>query len=589
MKKILLIMTALCIVGGIFFLYSWRYHLLIKSLRNNKFFSEQYMEKHPEASLLTHTQFLELGWVASERENSSFYPNHSVHKSPGVIRIGMFGGSMMVRGGRTENRDYSYPGLIYEKFIENGFNKVEVINFAVESYGMFQEYMMWDFLAQKYDLDYIIFTIHDVFPYRDMTFQEHPSFPLHARYIMDHRDVRFVSVVGDSRQKAYELYSGGLPYLRYLLYDKNIPFALKIFLPQSLFSKMNPFYYWHDKSRNEELLSIYAILLERVAHKARHVIIVANQLDGKELSKRINASNVHIFIPSYQKFLGPFHYSDNVHTGPLGNILIADEFFAYLTGKDSWKNVFLKIQPCSRSIKAQEHGITGELSDYDHFSIQAGDNTVANMADSQRYDNRDLGKSLFGGNKNKSFLMLPIIHIRDIKFLSLPFDLKEGQEVFLSFRSGSQKRFILIGAVHASNKIVGELELAKCKIEQDSVYLDDPEILKQLKGISEADIFINNRNVLKLTLAHEERLKRLNLIFHEKKGNVAYLRSNDRNFFNGDPFDLKGGTVDFVVTKKNGEQQRCPILSYQFVPFEKPILNPYKELIQELNNDKPKV
>ena len=78
------------------------------------------------------------------------------------------------------------------------------------------------------------------------------------------------------------------------------------------------------------------------------------------------------------------------------------------------------------------------------------------------------------------------------------------------------------------------------------------------------------------------------LILEDQEKKLVFLSSGNSYFFDGDPFNPNGGTTDFVVTKKNGEQQRCPIFSYQLVPFNIPIPNPYKELMQELSKDKPK-
>ena len=576
MKKFVLIITAVFIIGC---LYSWRYYSLIKDLHGKRYFSDQLPKNNPAAALLlSHEQYLALGWVVQNGlKNLSFYFNNPIQKPPGAVRIGIFGGSRATFGGSIEKRDYTYPGLLQEKFKAQGFDQVEVINFGTAGYGMSQEYMLWEFLGQKYDLDYVVFTIQDNIKIRDNVFSGTMDLrnPLHGRYIMDHSILRFIPIAGDSRQKAYKLYQRGIPPLRYLLYDKYMPFSLKIFLPKSLHSRTNPFYYRHDRVKNQECFSIYTALLEKVARKAKHVIFVANESDSKEILKRIKSPNVQIFTAYQGNLIKQFIYYDekyHSHTGSLGNALIADEFFSYLTGKDTWKGVSLQLKPCLQSFKAQgtRIGITGDFSDYDRLDIQAGNSTVAKMVyfNQEKHSQKSLDKGLPNDNKIKSFLMLPIVDMESISFLPLSFDLKEGQGVFLSFHTRWKERFFLIGTVHASNKIVGELEFTKVKLSTNddekkevALILDDKDILKQIQGVTEGYIVINNSKVLRVKMS-DGRLgifgsrprESVKLILEDQEKKLVFLSSGNSYFFDGDPFNPNGGTTDFVVTKKNGDR-----------------------------------
>ena len=116
-----------------------------------------------------------------------------------------------------------------------------------------------------------------------------------------------------------------------------------------------------------------------------------------------------------------------------------------------------------------------------------------------------------------------------------------------------------------------------------------------LSSSGEAFIRIGKKNILKVTLPNNGLANLLDKVFHRKSYSLklplqelyfrkTYPQSSDEYFFGINPFfEKKEGVLDLVSGKQSGKEEKCPLFSYRLVPFKEPIVNPYKELIKELN------
>ena len=500
-------------------------------------------------------------------------------------------------GGKLGQNRYTYPGLLGEKFKKTGMPNVQVINLGGNRYGLSQEYNLWKMISRSHDLDYVILTIHDIPFDRDLSFK-HPFAhgPIHARYILQDNKLKQISVAGNNRDQACKIYNALLPPLRYLRYDRGMPMALRALLPESLHSRMNPFYYQWSRSEKEELLPIYAAIFREVASKAKHVIVLARDDWVRELRELVPLSNVSFLAPQAGASLSSFLYFNEHmdHPNAWGNRIVAEELFAYLTGRERWG--FSAVKLSSLLQKDQKNNFTGPLSEYDDLSFKVRQKPVAAFFGDQAkpFSKKELRR----GPSIKSFVLLPFTDALKVVFLPLPFSLKDQSDVFLVFSRNGKREKIPIGVIRSPSEILSEGVLRKdvaitvryVSRESYDLFLEiqDQEFLSAIPPeVKSFSIMAGEKTIFQAHTFGEKGFgeglfhKRsvLRLFLKAATFQWLYLRSPDSFAFEGDPFEQSGGTVDLVLTRKKGPEERCPIFSYELVPTEKTIAEPYKECI----------
>jgi len=115
--------------------------------------------------LLNRKDYMNIGWLEASKEKTPAFLDHSLKKEKNTVRIGIFGSSCTLCGGEKN----TYPDFLQAAFKKADIH-VEIINFGGSGYGFSQEYQLWELLGQKYNLDYVIFTIHDFPRVRDQSF-----------------------------------------------------------------------------------------------------------------------------------------------------------------------------------------------------------------------------------------------------------------------------------------------------------------------------------------------------------------------------------------------------------------------------------
>ncbi len=125
--------------------YVGHYRSYVRSLRGYDVatrdgFAEQ------DFPLLTRHQVTQLGMA----HRPGFQPESSYtlverRKTPGTVRIGIFGCSFVMGSEASPGQDF--PSHLQRLFDEDGDREVEVVNFGVGAFGVQQSYLLWLYLA----------------------------------------------------------------------------------------------------------------------------------------------------------------------------------------------------------------------------------------------------------------------------------------------------------------------------------------------------------------------------------------------------------------------------------------------------------
>lgn len=269
---------------------------------------------------------LRLGWVREDKDSS--FVRFEKKKAAGVVRVGCLGDSFTY--GDEVDRFDDYPGILQRLFRERGYPHVEVINFGSSWYGFSQTLTLWNDVARDFDLDYVLLGPKTFFPERDTTF-DHAS-PraihfLHARHVLEADGLRLVEPVGDTFARRAAGYRRFVPYWRYLRYDRRAPAFLACLAPGR--ALRNPFYYRLDI--RSELSELYPRMLSRMAEGGAQVLLAHYEGWIADLGRGLGRENLGA---ARLEQLGRFPYrTPNGHNSPSGNRLLAEQYFALLTGR----------------------------------------------------------------------------------------------------------------------------------------------------------------------------------------------------------------------------------------------------------------
>lgn len=253
-------------------------------------------------------------------------------KGQGVVRLCAFGDSYTEGDEVGEAQDY--PTRLGEIFARHGAANVEVLNFGVGGFGFHQSYVMWEQVAPGFGCDFDLLGPRGFQPVRDTTFgfiYSWTPFYIHARYVLDDGDVRLVEVPGDTYGERFDGFFSFVPRWRYLRYNRTAPAFLKAFTPKNR-ELPNPFYY-DRRGMDEEADATYRILLAKMAARGETVVVGHHRQEIVDLANGLGAERLAAAL-----FDEPvaFPYSaPRAHAGPLGNDLLARQFFALVTGSDA--------------------------------------------------------------------------------------------------------------------------------------------------------------------------------------------------------------------------------------------------------------
>ncbi|MBN2054720.1 SGNH/GDSL hydrolase family protein, partial [bacterium] len=307
------------VLTGMNFLVYLRY---VRSLPPNMYPTKFKLLHHIDAALAS--RIGPLSW-----DIRSSFTRFPLEKPEGILRIGCFGDSFTY--GYEVSGGNDFPSLLQGRLDATAAESTEVLNFGVPGYGFHEAYILWEALADRFQLDYVLLGPECFQWRRDMTYHG-PDLgcPQHARYVMDGSDLRLSMPVGDSpweREKAWRRF---IPHWRYLRYDWMTPVFLQALLPAGREFPVNPFYYHSDP--RAEALTTYKLLLQRMAQASREVVMIHKDAVIAATAASINAPNLavgHYQMELIERF--PYEMVGG-HYSPIGNDVVARLFQHTLLG-----------------------------------------------------------------------------------------------------------------------------------------------------------------------------------------------------------------------------------------------------------------
>jgi hypothetical protein len=554
-----------------------RYAYFVRNLTNyNVTDLPSYIE--PEFPELDARQIANLGWAHTTTHHpKSSYVNVQRKKNAGAQRIGIFGDSF-VEGLETEY-GFDFPSLLEKKLHDAGLPTVQVINFGVRSYGVHQSYLLWEYLAKGYGLDYVVIVPSAFHEEYDSSFlYAYNSFgPVHARYILDHERARLVSVIGATRQEADRAYNRIVLPWRYIRYDDKAPIFLRALVPMDWKITINPFYYrLFDK--HQEVLKTYELLIEDWAAQAKNVLVLCDDKDICGMQKAIRRDNVYFVesrVSNAANRVPELYRAPRGHFSALGNQLRANELYLVLVGKNDAQCDLIEFSP-SRGDTASRPSNVNPLYEYENIAAKIADQGVADLV-----IGRDVLEERPDFQRHTTAALLGTRTDKGITFIPFKFLLREKDQLFFSFMLDAEPVMIPLGRISASASVMGEIPITGLD-EREGRFVskagrevswsgDLHQITLRTKGsIEDMAIVVEDRSRIVLRGEAESVQKRIarsilrgeqRFIFRPAAGEYVYLRVKA-----GESADIdrisENGTLDLVLTKKNGEKDRVSILGF---------------------------
>lgn len=560
--------------------------------------------------LLTSDQLRTLGrWGSADQRRNKSTGNYEYLRYPfkkkGVTRVGIFGGSQATFGGVSKTKGYSYPAILREIFKERSQDRIEVINFANEYYALFQQHKLWEFVGQKYDLDCVIYTMHDNHIRRDLVFYDiKGQEPLHSRYILHNNKLQVVSPhhlkeVGSNEKEGVK--HNFIPPLSFLFYNKNMPLFLRAILPENLHSRTNPFYYRPFVSDKVEAYPIYGAILDATALKVKNVIMFVQQEDVSPLKSFVKRNNVFLYAPKADALLKSFLYlEDEYHFNGLGNIIRAKEIEAYLTGEAKWGMSLVETFYLN-SVRNRDNLRDVSLDRYRSISLKVKDYSIASLrnADFKVFDaRRSLGRDV----KRREIKSLLLVYFKENQrycIIPLKMLIKSNQKVRIAFKNDKKDSYYIgrldkwsdsFGVVIVNKGIdlsfVGHkyvLEITDSSlIKQGSVFRGNPEI------IIDEDIVLDlswEKDFLSRLFDKFSAQKPVyRFVLQDLESQRMYLCVNDLRFLEDGLFQKEGrGVIDLSITTINDVELRVPLFAYKVNSMDMVVDEPYNFLLDNVN------
>ena len=323
---------------------------------------------------------MSVGYVVPSSHRSHFF-RHRPAKPDGVVRIGIFGCSFVF--GSEAPRDQDLGSLLEDRFRKSGLRRVEVLNFGQPAYGLQQSFFLWRYLSRRYAIDYVVFAgvgMHLVARDTTFSFDSEHLYPIHARYIQEDHGPVLIPPAGASTSEALGIYHDLLPAWRYLRYDRRAPAAIRMWKAHHT-TVSNPFYYRAGLPPGEELAPIYAHIIDQVAKSGKDAVFVIEPDARKYILPMAPSglSRVSVLETAATRIAPDVFYRAMAqHPTALANQLRAEELFAFLTGRPSWRGRLLALtpdQPPERAVAASS------LHEWADGRIVLGKKTVAALVE----------------------------------------------------------------------------------------------------------------------------------------------------------------------------------------------------------------
>ena len=223
----------------------------------------------------------------------------------------------------------SYPQILSARLTELTGKHLEVLNFGNGWYGAAQTYRLWDQQARGTNPDLVLLGPETCFLERELTFnhaEDQLRDYLHGRYILDGDGLRFIDVLGTSREERFDAYYSFLPTWQYLRYDTKPPTAMRGFLPANK-TIANPFYYSRlsGEAEQAELLRRYTRGI--LQSGAPLVFLQRDEACLKAVGRAANLATAEFQAPEAAIYRQP-----GGHLSGAGNALLAETYLQVISG-----------------------------------------------------------------------------------------------------------------------------------------------------------------------------------------------------------------------------------------------------------------
>ncbi|HXV28579.1 MAG TPA: hypothetical protein VD913_06400, partial [bacterium] len=464
---------------------------------------------------------------------------------------------------------------------------VEVINFGVKGYGMYQSVLMHEYLGKKYDLDYAVFMLLGIHTRRDYSFikDREGCVGVHARYIFKDNKLEFIPTVGENRKEASLNYFRMFPPIRYIRYDKKPPSFMRALLPPGRDWKFNPFYYNPQELANHELiLNSYALLFQKAARATGQVVVIANDDFMSRLAKIVKSPNVYVLKSRMVPYLNwGFYLAPRSHRSAMGNDLQARELFTLLTGGKKPEIPVLEIRETEPG--GADPGLAVEpIGHYENVSVNLGGNPAGALTKMMNTSVRITKEIDLSEEKVTGLLFLS--HAQ-MSFLPLDFRVKQGEPVYLLFRKGRDFVRRAIGKMDTRSGVVSRILWSGYQTDNEIIFQMKEGLIKidrEMSGISiktpekvkDVQILIGNKKVLdgkrQETMKGKKDKQGDNFEWDTKK-KLFYLRASSGQYFQIESMVPEKGLVELVLSRGNGQETHLPtFLEYEVA---KPAFRPF--------------
>jgi hypothetical protein len=431
--------------------------------------------------------------------------------------------------------------------------------------------MLWEDVEKKYNLDYVLLG-PAFWPDRDTTFnhvQVQLPYYIHSRYILRGNKVELVDIPGDNYEGTFNNYYSFFPNFNSLRLDRHPPAFLKCLIPKNR-ELINPFYY-SKKSMQEEAYATYLILWAKIANK---MPIILGSYDQKivNISRVIDKSNL---FATKLSFINSFPYITPIgHNSPLGNQVLARQYFDTLTnGKESRLNL-LKIRDLENNISPKR---------FQNLSLCSSDSIKVEL------NNVNLGSF---GKQIRSISLLgikaPNMSLLDSMFIPLDFKIKKNMKLILEIEANSYVYKHILGKVEIPHP---SLNIGKVDVDgietphggQDFLKINLQKRFgskKVLKNGNKMHLFVDDKLIMEGKVVNS-KLKGGNL--SPSKGSFQRFQSNGNVLIDMDKLDKTG--VVFLVLEKENIKTKIPVAKWEKITTVVPLGEKPNERILFLNND----
>ena len=614
--------------------YAWRYTQYMSQLEVPPGLKEgTYIP--PAMPELTPAQLLQVGGGHKEHAPPlQSYLNYTEAKPPGTIRVGIFGGSVSL--GEEAALEHDLSTHLERRLSEAGIGDIEVINFGVSGFGVSQAALLWDFVGRKYDLDYTIMMPLYFHVRRDNSFL-HTSYhygPLHGVYVTEGDSVRYVPVIGKDRLDSCRRYFSPLQPAPYWRYDVRVPMAFRPLLPSPLDRRGNPFYYRKDE--RAVTVETYKHLFRKIAGEVDHLIVFTDRQLLPEL-RELQSDGIYVLASRLDEFRAKsssLYRAPFDHPSGIGYEVYAEELAALLLGRE--RPVLRRLRVSGEMIGSGAGGTLSETEvplepdgpggagdlrgaePSDRGENPAGPASLVRLSAMQdvklsiggfvvgEFRRRSAGEGRWGRLAERvDFGSEGIVGLAAYRnggshvFLPLPFELREGDEISVAWRSDGDAVNVPVGHVVAARGAIGQIDVDWSRLGgaargtwsgrvdegnefgvveiMSSERVDDVRLLVGGKVALVGETTERGRQFLPRSLRKMllgRPWARSRSVLRPLASGFIYYRGCEGQYVDVANLETESGSVDLVFRDSRGEAQVVPFLPYEVVTVEEDRFDP---------------